>query len=139
MSEKDKDIASENQAYDIDLDSIVPQGKKVKLNNKVLTIFPPSVEDFIKLTQFKARLENVSTETEGYAMIDELKECIGRFTPDLKEEGAFNLSFSHLMAILAIAMKMAQPSDGEVMKALGFNPAPSNEQEQKKTESGLVS
>lgn len=107
--------------YDLDLDIMQPQPKKVKIGGSIYTVNPPKVSDIAKLYRIAGILENtklVDAEQPSQDMIDAFKELIPGFIDDGK------LTISQIWALFGFIANMANPVENSALKALNIEPTP---------------
>lgn len=106
------------EAYDLDLDLIDPQTKKVKLGQAVYEVYPPKVKDLAGLMRLAGRLQSgASPEADVTQMIEIFK----RLMPALNDDKV-DLSMAQVMALFKFITEMASPTENSALKALGVEP-----------------
>jgi hypothetical protein len=108
-----------DKAFELDLDSLIPESKKIKLNNKILEVLPPTVNEFITITRMQMRIKNSSDEAEAMEVFAELPKILKRCIPEL---GDIELNFSQLMILIGFVLNMATPTDNKALEQMGITP-----------------
>lgn len=89
----------------IDLDKLVPEPKKIKLNGKIMDLYPGKLKTIIKLQRdFTALQQGDGEKLE--AVINTLAEIL----PDIKKEEV-DIPLPVLRALVQLAYETSMPSD----------------------------
>ena len=106
--------------YDLDLDLLQPQTKKVKLGDKVYDVYPPRVKDIANLARIAGELQDTTSENLQQK-VSEMLNTFGNIMPGLKEDGV-DLSLEQLTALFSFVNSMASPTENSALKAMGVEP-----------------
>lgn len=120
-----------NKAYDLDLDSIVPEPKRILIKGNIVEAYPPSLEDFIILSRLQSRLLKSSSEEESMVVFDDLRKVILTCLPSLENE--LKLEITQVIVLTKFLLEMVNPSESAALKALGIT---QNSSEKKNLEPG---
>ncbi len=108
--------------YDLDLDTVLPAGKTIKLNGQVATVYPPKLRTMLKITAAAKKMELGDINEGMPEMIDALAEVV----PVLKDPNV-DISVDQLLALTQFIGTMSTPpavttetpeADDEVKKNL---------------------
>lgn len=86
-----------NELYD--LDALVPEAKKIKLNGKILTCNIPTIKQLIDVARLKDSLINIK-EVELDSYMDKIKEVLVPIIPEIADDKDFKLKPIQLPNIL---------------------------------------
>lgn len=107
--------------YDLDLDLLQPQPRKVKLGDKLYDVYPPKVKDIANLARLAGQLQ-AATGDNVQEKVGELIDAFGKIMPDLKSDPDVDLSLPQLMALFGFVNTMVSPTDNSELKAAGIEP-----------------
>lgn len=105
---------TQNNTFDLDLDTLSQSKKRVKIGGNVIEFDPPSLEDLIELAklggqlqkyQGKEQIDNVDAMGD---VMDKLKNGLTNIVPELKE---YKLNINQLLALIDLFVESAQPND----------------------------
>lgn len=108
-----------SEAYDLDLDLIQPQTKKVKLGESIYDVTPPRVKDIADLARLAGSLQNRSGDVENN--VADMIKVFKRLMPALNNDDV-DLSLPQVMALFQFITQMASPVENSALKALGVEP-----------------
>jgi len=91
----------------IDLDELIPQTQRIKLDGKEHDVVPPSVEMYLKVMKARQRMKNADTEIEH---IEQAIELIVLAVPTISRDRLVRLQIQPLNRLADIVMEMM--SDG---------------------------
>lgn len=108
--------------FDLDLDTLSADKKTVKLNGQVIEIAPPALEDLIDLAKMGGKLQKfqggkVENTDEMIQVMDELKSGLVNLVPELKEH---KLNLNQLLALIDLLVDSAQPADAKELEKRGI-------------------
>ena len=116
--------------FELDLDSLAPQSKYIKLKGETLEVFPPTVKLLLELFAAQKKLRDANEPNEVTAGLESVKNVLVNIMPALKRPD-IDLSFGQMSGLIEFVLGMATPDDAKVLKEHGITPA----QAEKKTES----
>lgn len=120
--------------YDLDLDTLQPEAKKVKINGRIVDVYPPKFKSIIALMKISSSMQEVSG-SENLAQVEQdLTNALIPIMPALAEPD-MDLSMEQLMKLLDFVMLISTPQDNEELAKKGYTVKQLN---QKKTEQSLV-
>ena len=123
-----------NKTYDLDLDTLSQDKKRVKIGGEVIEFDPPSLEDLIELAKLGGKLQkyqgqqNVENIDEMSEVMDGLKNGLSNIVPELKDK---KLNLQQLLALIDLFVDSAQPNDVKELEKRGIK----MDDDQKKTAS----
>lgn len=94
--------------YDLDLDLIQPETKRVKIDGQIVDIYPPHLNELLKL---------MTVGRSGDAEV--LREALLPVVPALAD-GKINPTFEQIAALIEFAIKMSMPTDKSVLEKHGY-------------------
>ena len=110
-----------NETYDLDLDAIAPEPKKVKLGGRIIEVTPPKFKNLVSLMKLVGQLGNVGNdEQKTLETIDELRSSLIPMIPALAEDD-MDLTFEQLQVLLEFVMQTATPQDQKTLEAKGYS------------------
>lgn len=114
--------ATQQNNFDLDLDTLSADKKTVKLNGEVIEIAPPALEDLIDLAKMGGKLQKfqggkVENTDEMIQVMDELKSGLVNLVPELKEH---KLNLNQLLALIDLLVDSAQPADAKELEKRGI-------------------
>lgn len=114
---------AQQTTYDLDLDTLSQNKKRVKINGQVIEFEPPALEDLIDLAKLGGKLQKYQGEQEvenveemGDVM-DGLKSGLQNIVPELKEH---KLNLQQLLALIDLFVQSAQPNDAKELEKRGI-------------------
>lgn len=112
-----------SNTYDLDLDTLSQDKKRVKISGKVIEFQPPALEDLIDLAKLGGKIQKFQGDTdvenveEMSDVMDKLKVGLVNIVPELKE---FKLNLPQLMALIDLLVDSAQPNDQKELEKRGI-------------------
>lgn len=112
-----------NNTYDLDLDTLSQDKKRVKIGGNVIEFDPPSLEDLIDLAKLGGKLqkyqgqEAVDNIDEMSDVMENLKTGLSNIVPQLKE---YKLNMQQLLALIDLFVDSAQPNDAKELEKRGI-------------------
>ena len=127
-------MENKQSALDLDLDALTGKSKIVKINGKVIEVFPPSLEELLKLQELAKQFEKMDannlTEEEARLVFVDLQEGVLNLIPGLasilKKEPGFkgfihsifkkkndrsSLTLSQVYALINLVIEMSMPEN----------------------------
>ena len=107
------------ETYDLDLDALAPESKKVKLNGRIIEVNPPKFKNLVALM----KLANTMGEGNGgqtIETVDMLRQSLIPLIPALGEED-FDLTMEQLNTLLQFVMTIATPQDQTTLEKQGYS------------------
>ena len=109
----------------IDLDILQPEPKKIKLNGKILDLYPGKLKTIIRIQKaFVVFKDTQGTDSEA---LDKVIDALAEIIPDLKNDDV-DIAVTQIPKLIELAYRSALPEDSKVV-------AKSEMAVQKKTES----
>jgi hypothetical protein len=102
---------------DLDLDALVPETRKVRLNGKVFAIQQPSLFDLLKLAKLGSKIQNVDGTPESQSVLDELIKTFENLIPEIKGE---KLTVKQMIGLFNYLSKMVEPVQTVELKKAGI-------------------
>lgn len=102
----------------IDLDALVPEKRKIKFNDEIIEVNPPSTANILRLSKSAVTLSeagDVDTD-ELQKATETIEACIKDIIPELKEA---TLSTNQLLSLMTLINDMALPQDDKKLKEQG--------------------
>ena len=116
--------------YDLDLDALQPEAKKVKINGRIVDIYPPKFKSIIALMKISSGLQETTNSEDLSILEEELTKALIPIMPELAEPD-MDLSMEQLMKLLDFVMLISTPKDNEELAKKGYTVSQLN---QKKTQ-----
>lgn len=116
----DVQIKDVTEAYDLDLDLLQPQARKVRLGGKVYDVYPPKVKDIANLARLAGALQN-SDGGNVQQRVDDMVAAFAAVMPALKEDNV-DMTFEQVTALFAFINNMVSPADNSALKQMGIEP-----------------
>lgn len=116
----DVQIKDVTEPYDLDLDLLQPQARKVKLNGKLYDVYPPKVKDIANLARLAGKLQT-NDGTDLQAKLDNMVNAFASVMPALKEDGV-DLTMEQVTALFGFVNSMVSPADNSALKQMGIEP-----------------
>lgn len=111
-----------DNTFDLDLDTLAQSKKRVKIAGNVIEFDPPSLEDLIELAKLGGQLQKYQNadvkEVEQMSdVMDKLKNGLSNIVPALKE---YKLNINQLLALIDLFVESAQPNDTKELEKRGI-------------------
>lgn len=111
----------------LDLDKIIPESKKVKLNGKTLTVYPPTIRQLLKIQRVGQDIQ--ARIIIGLEAETKLIEALSSVIPALKEDdGSIDFNQAQLIALVQFVQSTAIPQDATVVGVVVKKKMDSSEQ-----------
>ena len=91
----------------LDLDALVPEPKKIKLNGKFFDVLPLTIKQLINLAKLEQKLINIKNEDEVKPLI---LETLKPIIPELND---VDFTYLQLMALLKFAQASSLPKENK--------------------------
>lgn len=118
---------------DLDLDYIQPEAKHVKLNGKLLEVYPPKLKNIVVISKMARELsDETKTIEEKVQVFESLKQVLAGIMPAFKEDDV-DVTLEQMIALIEFIFSLATPEDKEELAKLNATPADQADAE-KKTE-----
>jgi len=106
--------------FDLDLDALAPESKKVKLGGKIIEVSPPKFKNLVSLMKTIGIIEATEGGTSSQVdAIEELRISLLPMIPALADDDT-DLSIEQLKVLLQFVMRIAQPQEVEQLQADGY-------------------
>lgn len=105
----------------VDLDTLVPEARVVKLGGEEIEIQPPSTEDVLKLGVLGQKFEKMG-DMSAEQTADLMAELSAQVRKCLPAIGDTPLNTKQLIKLMEIITEMAMPDDMIELKARGITP-----------------
>jgi hypothetical protein len=97
--------------FDLDLDALAPESKKVKLGGKIIDVHPPKFKNLVSLMKTVAILQKAGNDQEASLnAIQTLKTSLLPMIPALGDED-MDLTIEQMNTLLQFVMAIATPDD----------------------------
>jgi hypothetical protein len=111
-----------DNTFDLDLDTLAQSKKRVKIAGNVIEFDPPSLEDLIELAKLGGQLQKYQNadvkEVEQMSdVMDKLKNGLSNIVPALKD---YKLNINQLLALIDLFVESAQPNDTKELEKRGI-------------------
>lgn len=109
--------------FDLDLDTLSADKKRVKINGQGIEIAPPALEDLIDLAKLGGKLQKIqgtgqaTDPEEMIQLMDDLKSGLVNLVPELKDH---KLNLEQLLALIDLLVSSAQPADAKELEKRGI-------------------
>lgn len=112
------DDTTNTTAFDLDLDALSDNPIKIKLNGKVIEVFPPDLTSIFELTTFMNKFREVdASNSEGMAkFVEDFKKAFAKFIPGIENE---RLTIKQLFGLVQYIGKISIPKDTDRVEILG--------------------
>lgn len=91
----------------VDLDKLVPEPKKIKLNGKIIDLYPGKLKTIIRLQRAFTALQKGDTEK-----IDDVINTLSEIVPALKDDD-MDIPLSTLQTLVQLAYETSMPRNNE--------------------------
>lgn len=91
-----------------DLDSLLPEAKKVKLNNQILTVYPAKLKTMFRIMKAFNAFNKPDQDQEE--VMNNLINALAEIIPDIKKDEV-DMSIEQLTALVTFVYKTALPAD----------------------------
>ena len=124
-----------DETFDLDLDTLSQNKKRVKIAGNIIEFDPPSLEDLIELAKLGSKLQKIQSAGDNVdidnmsEVMDSLKNGLTNIVPELKE---YKLNMEQLLALIDLFVESAQPKDAKELEKRGIK----LDGDQKKTPQG---
>lgn len=113
--------------FDLDLDAIQPDTKKVRLGGVVYDVYQPDLKDLVLVAKLAKKANNPeTTNDEKVDMVEGLHTALCSFMPALKDDGV-KLSMKQMNGLLEFIFGMATPAQKEALAEANATPADSSQ------------
>jgi len=109
--------------FDLDLDTLSQNKKRVKISGQIIEFDPPSLQDLIELAKLGSKLQKIQNEGDNVdvenmsSVMDELSNGLTNIVPELKEH---KLNMEQLLALIDLFVQSAQPNDTKELEKRGI-------------------
>lgn len=100
-----------DQSIDLDLDTLLDEPVKVKINGQVILVYPPTVQDIFSLTSFMKRFREVNSgqsDEDVEKLMTDFKEVFTKIIPQLENH---KMTIKQLFKLLQFVMSLASPQE----------------------------
>jgi hypothetical protein len=108
-------------SYDLDLDALEPEAKKVKLNGRIVEVYAPKFKTILTIMKMSQGLTADGDSDQSQIIID-LRTALLPVMPALADED-MDLSMEQLMSLLNFVMTIATPADTKELTDKGYSPS----------------
>lgn len=91
----------------LDLDKLIPEPKKIKLNGKIIDLHPGKLKTLIKLQRSFLAFQNSNGENQEQ-LLDEVINTLAVLIPAIKDED-MDISLTQLPVLIEVAYKASMP------------------------------
>lgn len=95
----------------LDLDTLIPETKKIKLNGEMYDVLPVKLEDFIVIQKMFLKMKDAKPE-EQIDAISEINTALKPVVPDIEK---MSLTIEQLFALLNFVYSISSLSDKQTM------------------------
>lgn len=113
-------VSQPDEPYDLDLDLLEPQSKKVRLKGVVYDVYPPKLKDIVALSRIAGQM-NTADPNEVQTRVEQMIKAFESIMPGLKDVDV-DLSPEQLEALMEFVNRMVTPADNSALKAMGIEP-----------------
>lgn len=99
----------------LDLDALLPEPKKIKINGKLIDCYPPKVKHLISMQRVFARIQNAQDTDEAEKLIEDV---LAPIIPAIREDDTIDFTLDQLKALLQFAQNAALRQDVEPTQAV---------------------
>lgn len=93
----------------LDLDALLPEAKKVKLNGKVFDVYPATIRQLLRIQSIG---QDISTgKLTGPEAEDLLINALSSIIPVLKEDTSVDLNIAQMVALIDFVQKQSVPQN----------------------------
>ncbi len=117
----DTQLSVSDEAYDLDLDLLQPQSRKVKLNGNLYDVYPPKVKDIANLARLAGQLQQ-QDGNDIQQKIDQMVSAFASVMPALKEDNV-DLTLEQVIALFQFVNGMVSPTENSALKSMGIEPS----------------
>jgi len=110
--------------FDLDLDTLSQQKKRVRIHGNIIEFSPPSLEDLIELAKLGGQVQkyqqgglDANNVDDMSMLMDKLKDGLANVVPELKE---YKLNMQQLLALIDLLVDSAQPADTKELQKRGI-------------------
>jgi len=110
--------------FDLDLDTLSQQKKRVKIQGNIVEFSPPSLEDLIELAKLGGQVQkyqqgglDANNVDDMSMLMDKLKDGLANVVPELKQ---YKLNMQQLLALIDLLVDSAQPADSKELQKRGI-------------------
>lgn len=109
--------------FDLDLDTLSADKKRVRIGGEAIEISPPALEDLIDLAKLGGKLQkvqgtgNTADPEEMIQLMDDLKSGLVNLVPELSKH---KLNLQQLLALIDLLVESAQPADAKELEKRGI-------------------
>lgn len=113
----------QDATFDLDLDTLSQNKKRVKISGQIIEFDPPSLQDLIELAKLGSKLQKIQNEGDNVdvenmsSVMDELSNGLTNIVPELKEH---KLNMEQLLALIDLFVQSAQPNDTKELEKRGI-------------------
>lgn len=103
----------------LDLDALVPQGRKIKFGGEEIEVQPPRTQHVLRLGFLGQKMGDMSQlpENELDELVSDLEKEIKKCIPQLEGK---DLTAAQLMQLLNLIVEMGMPTDAAELKKKGI-------------------
>lgn len=107
--------------FDLDLDALAPEVKKVKLGGNIIDVYPPRFKNLVALMKLVNQIREVGNdESKTLELIEALRSSLIPMIPALKDENV-DLTIEQLQVLLEFVMQVSTPKDQAELESQGYS------------------